>query len=174
MDPFSDGLDGDRGVRRRGRRRVKRVSSPERESGALYRTVWGVLLGIGLVAALVQAVMLGPADRKNAFTDPSTALAIALVAGVIAIPMLLIVWVLRVPDQKSARTGETVAVLVGLICGGILVFRLVVGGSDDRGFDQQDLVAWLVMTAVSVLSIVGIAIRSDLVRRRLGEPARAG
>ena len=157
---------------------MKRVSSPaaspERESGALYRTVWSVLLGIGLVAARVQAVMLGPADRKNAFTDPSTALAIALVAGVIAIPMLLIVWALRVPDRKSARTGETVAVLVGMICGGILVFRLVVGGSDDRGFDQQDLVAWLVMSAVSMLSIVGITIRSDLVRRRSGEPARAG
>lgn len=78
------------------------------------------------------------------------------------------------PDQKSARTGETVAVLVGMICGGILVFRLVVGGSDDRGFDQQDLAAWLPMTAVSVLLIIGIAVRSDLVRRRLGEPARAG
>lgn len=154
------------------------VSSPtastERESGALYRAVWGVLLGIGLVAALGQAVMLGPADRRNAFTDPSTALAVALVAGVIAIPVLLIVLVLRVPDPKSARTGETVAVLVGLICGGILVFRIVVGSSDDRGFDQQDLAAWLPMTAVSVLLIIGIAVRSDLVRRRSAEPARPG
>ncbi|GGM39363.1 hypothetical protein [Microbacterium saperdae] len=150
------------------------AAPPERESGALYRTVWGVLLGIGLVAALVQAVMLGPADRRNSFMDPSTALAVALVAGVIAIPALLIVLVLRVPDHKSARTGETLAVLVGLICGGILVFRLVVGGSDDRGFDPQDLVAWLPMTAVSVLLIIGIAVRSDLVRRRSVGPAPAG
>lgn len=150
------------------------ASSPERESGTAYRVIWGVLLGIGLVAALTQAVMLGPADRRNSFTDPGTALSVALVAGAIALPLLLIVLVLRVPDQKSARTGETVAVLVGLICAGILVFRLVVGGGDGRGFDQQDLAAWLPMTAVSVLLILGITVRCDLVRRRSAAPASAG
>lgn len=146
------------------------ATSPERESGTVYRAVWGVLLGVGLIAALIQAVLLGPADRRNSFTDPSTALSVALIAGVVAIPVLLIVLVLRAPDSKSARTGETLAVLVGLICGGILVFRLAIGGGDGRGFDQQDLVAWLPMTAVSVLLIIGIASRSDLVRRRSALP----
>ncbi|WP_314475313.1 hypothetical protein [uncultured Microbacterium sp.] len=149
-------------------------ASPERESGRAYRVIWGVLLGIGLVAALVQAVMLGPADRRNSFTDPSTALSVALVAGVIALPVLLIVLMLRVPDPKSARTGETLAVLVGVICAGILIFRLAVGGGDGRGFAPQDLAVWLPMTAVSVLLIIGIAVRSDLVRRRSAVPASVG
>lgn len=149
------------------------ASSPAHESGTAYRVIWGVLLGVGLTAALVQAVMLGPADRRNSFTDPSTALSVALVAGVIALPVLLVVLALRVPDPKSGRTGETVAVLVGLICAGILVFRLLIGSGDGRGFDQQDLAVWLPMNAVSVLLIFGIAVRSDLARRRSVGPASA-
>lgn len=130
------------------------------------RVLWGVLLGIGLTAALVSAVMLGPADRRNAYTDPALAISVALIAGTIAIPALLIVLMLRVPDLTSARTGETLAVLVGMVCIAILVFRLAVGTGDDRGFVDGDLGLWLPMNAVAVLLIAGIAIRSDLVRRR--------
>ncbi|MFJ2551244.1 hypothetical protein [Microbacterium sp. NPDC087591] len=151
---------------------MKPASSREREPGTSYRAVWGVLLGIGLVAALVQAVMLGPADRKNAFLDPAHALAMALVAGMIAIPILVIVLALRVPDPESARTGETLAVLVGIVCAGILGFRLAVGVGDTRGFGDQDLAAWIPMAGVSVLLIIGIVVRSDAVRRRGSTPHR--
>lgn len=132
------------------------------------RVLWGVLLGVGLTAALVSAVMLGPADRRNAYTEPALAISVALIAGTIAIPALLVVLMLRVPDPTSARTGETLALLVGVVCIAILVFRLAVGAGDDRGFVDGDLGLWLPMNAVAVLLIAGIAIRSDLVRRRAG------
>lgn len=132
------------------------------------RVLWGALLGLGLTAALVSAVMLGPADRRNAFTDPALALSMALIAGIVAIPALLVVLMLRVPNLTSARTGETLAVLVGSVCAAMLVFRLAVGAGDDRGFVDQDLAVWLPMNAVAVLLIAGIAIRSDLARRRAG------
>lgn len=152
---------------------MKPVSSRAQEPGTFHRAVWGVLLGIGLVAALVQAVMLGPADRKNAFMDPALALAVALVAGMVAIPVLVTVLILRVPDPESARTGETLAVLVGIVCVGILGFRLAVGVGDTRGFGDQDLVAWIPMAGASVLLIIGIVVRSDAVRRRGSTPHRA-
>jgi hypothetical protein len=152
---------------------VKPVASRKQESGTFHRAVWGVLLGIGLVAALVQTVMLGPADRKNGFMDPALAFAVALAAGMIAIPVLVIVLILRVPDPESARTGETLAVLVGIVCAGILGFRLAVGVGDLRGFGDQDLAAWLPMAGASVLLIIGIAVRSDTVRRRGSTPRRA-
>ena len=130
-----------------------------------YRAVWGVLLGVGLTAALVTAVMFGPSDRKNAFLDPGVAVAVALVAGIVAIPFLLVVLLLRTPDAQSARAAETLAILVGLVCAGLLVFRLVAGVDDGRGLSSADLSWWAPMTAVVVLLLIGIAIRSDVVRR---------
>lgn len=143
------------------------ATAPARgESRASYRVVWGTALGIGLAAALTSAVMLGPGDRRNAFMNSELAVLIAIVAGAIAIPVLLIVLVLRVPDAPSARTGETLAVLVGLICAAMLLIRLVLGTADDRGFAPQDLAIWLPMTAVNTFLIAGVTIRSDLARRR--------
>ncbi|KJL29500.1 hypothetical protein RS83_01517 [Microbacterium oxydans] len=148
------------------------VSGAQRpQAGTAYRAVWGTLLGLGLAAALTSAVMLGPADRRNAFTEPGLALSVAFVAGLVAIPAVLVVLLLRVPDAKSARTGETLTVLVGLICVGMFVYRLVVGTDDDRGFESQGLAIWIPMTAVSLLLLVGVAIRTDLVRRAAVGPA---
>lgn len=148
----------------------KPVSTPV--PAAAYRALWGALLGVGLAAALTSAVMLGPADRKNAFTDPALALSVAHIAGTIAIPLLLIALILRVPDPRSARVGVTLSVLVGSVCAGILVFRVVAGGSDDRGFGAQDVAVWMPMTAVSVLLIAAIAVRCDLARRTVVATAR--
>jgi len=157
---------------------VRPVSSakvaPKVAGGVAYRAVWGVVSGIGLVAALVGAVMLGPADRKNAFSDPATSLSLALAAGTVAAAVLLVVLLLRVPDPASARTGEASSVVVGLLCAGVLVFRLVAGTSDDRGFTPSDLAVWLPLTAVVVLLIVGIVIRTDPVRRQAVAPSRRG
>lgn len=148
--------------------------APKVAGGVAYRAFWGVVLGIGLVAALVGAVTLGLADRKNAFSDPATSLSLALAAGTVAAAALLVVLLLRVPDPASARTGEASSVVVGLLCAGILVFRLVAGTSDDRGFTPSDLAVWLPLTAVVVLLIVGIVIRTDPVRRQAVAPSRRG
>jgi len=142
------------------------AAAAPRIAGTGYRILWGTLLGLGLTAALTSAVMLGPADRKNAFTDPELAMSTAVVAGVIAIPVLLVALLLRVPDARSARIGETSAVMVGLLCAALLVTRLLLGTGDDRGFTPDDLAIWLPMTAVTTLLIAGVAIRSDRVRRQ--------
>lgn len=136
-----------------------------------YRTLWGWLLGIGLTAALTAAVMLGPPGRKNAYMDPELAMSTALIAGAVAIPVLLIAFLLRVPDVQSARVGETSSVLVGLLCVAMLAIRLVLGTGDDRWFTAEDLAIWLPMTAVIALLIAGVTIRSDLVRRRDAAPS---
>jgi hypothetical protein len=146
---------------------IATASAPPRaQSSAGYLAVWGTLLGLGLTAALTSAVMLGPSDRRNAFTDPELAVSTAVVAGVIAIPVLLVALLLRVPDVRSARIGETSAVMVGLLCAALLVTRLLLGTGDDRGFTPEDLAIWLPMTAATTLLIAGVAIRSDRVRRQ--------
>lgn len=151
---------------------IATASAPPRaQSSAGYLAVWGTLLGIGLTAALTSAVMLGPSDRKNAFTDPELAVSTAFVAGVIAIPVLLVVLLLRVPDVRSARIGEASSALVGLLCVAMLAIRLVLGTGDDRGFTPDDLAIWLPMTAVIALLIAGVAIRGDLVRRQDAAPS---
>lgn len=142
-----------------------------RETGSALRAVWGTLLGIGLTAALVSAVMFGPSDRKNAFLNPELAGTVALVAGAIAVPALMIVLLLRVPDHQSARVGETLSVLVGLVCVGMLVFRLAAGSADERGFSSEAIAWWVPMTAVIELLIIGLAVRSDGVRRGPADPA---
>ncbi len=143
------------------------AAAPARaRSSAGYRAVWGTLLGLGLTAALTSAVMLGPSDRRNAFMNPELAMSTAVIAGAIAIPVLLITLLLKVPDVRSARIGETFSVLVGLLCVAMLVVRLILGTGDDRGFTPDDLAIWLPMTAVIALLIAGVAIRSDLVRRQ--------
>lgn len=146
---------------------IATASAPPRaQSSAGYLAVRGTLLGIGLTAALTSAVMLGPSDRKNAFTDPELAVSTAFVAGVIAIPVLLVVLLLRVPDVRSARIGEASSALVGLLCVAMLAIRLVLGTGDDRGFTPEDLAIWLPMTTAITLLIAGVAIRSDRVRRQ--------
>lgn len=148
------------------------ATAPARaRSSAGYRAVWGTLLGLGLTAALTSAVMLGPSDRRNAFMNPELAMSTAVIAGAIAIPVLLITLLLKVPDVRSARIGETFSVLVGLLCVAMLVVRLILGTGDDRGFTPDDLAIWLPMTAVIALLIAGVAIRSDLVRRQDAAPS---
>lgn len=148
------------------------AAAPARaRSSAGYRAVWGTLLGLGLTAALTSAVMLGPSDRRNAFMNPELAMSTAVIAGAIAIPVLLITLLLKVPDVRSARIGETFSVLVGLLCVAMLVVRLILGTGDDRGFTPDDLAIWLPMTAVIALLIAGVAIRSDLVRRQDAAPS---
>ncbi|MFJ4253637.1 hypothetical protein [Microbacterium sp. NPDC090003] len=115
--------------------------------------------------------MLGPPGRKNAYMDPELAMSTALIAGAVAIPVLLIAFLLRVPDVQSARVGETSSVLVGMLCVAMLAIRLVLGTGDDRGFRAEDLAIWLPMTAVIALLIAGVTIRSDLVRRRDAAPS---
>lgn len=115
--------------------------------------------------------MLGPPGRKNAYMDPELVMSTALIAGAVAIPVLLIAFLLRVPDVQSARVGETSSVLVGMLCVAMLAIRLVLGTGDDRGFTPEDLAIWLPMTAVIVLLIAGVAIRSDLVRRQDAGPS---
>jgi hypothetical protein len=97
--------------------------------------------------------MLGPSDRKNAFMDPGIAIMVAVVAGAVAIPFLLVTLVLRLPDHQSARTAEVLSVLVGLVCAGLLVFRLFAGAGDGRGFSSVDVATWSLMAALAVRGV---------------------
>lgn len=142
------------------------VAEAQAQAGRAYRALWSVLLGVGLVAAVAAASMLGPADRKNQYTAAGSALAVAQVAGAVALLVLLLVLVLRVPEPSVARVGEGSAVVVGILCAAMLMYRLVAGTSDGRGFTAPDLATWVPMMAVIVLLMVGIVLRCDPVRRR--------
>ncbi|WP_409464583.1 hypothetical protein [Amycolatopsis sp. GA6-003] len=135
-----------------------------------WRAIWSTLVVAGLLGALVLVVEFGPADRKNAFSEPRESAAIALVAGLAAGLLLLVVALVPVPDARSGAVGGLGAVLIALIAAGILVYRLVVGASDRRGFTGADLRWWIPMAGVVVLLLIAVALRCDLARRR-GRPA---
>lgn len=159
------------------RRRVIAAPTPTRARSApgadaqpqtsqWYRVVWGVLLGIGIAAAGVAAVMLGPADRKNQYQNADTALTVAFIAGAVAVVVLLVVAVLRVPDPSSARAGEAITVVVAVLGLALVVYRGIAGSNDDRGFTSGDLAVWMPMMVVILLLCVVVALRCDPVRRR--------
>ncbi|WP_017200546.1 hypothetical protein [Arthrobacter sp. M2012083] len=54
----------------------------------LWQAVWGVLLGMGMLAALTAAVMFGPAGRKNASISAEQAASVALPAAQIGIVLI--------------------------------------------------------------------------------------
>lgn len=64
------------------------------------------------------------------------------------------------------------AALVALIAAGILVYRLVVGVDDRRGFATTDLRWWIPWTAGILLLLIIVALRGEFARRRgTGAPA---
>ncbi|WP_146008176.1 hypothetical protein [Microbacterium aurantiacum] len=136
-----------------------------RPEGGAYRVLWATLLAVGLTAALTAAVMLGPAGRKNTFVSADLAVAVAIPAAAVAIAILLVALLLRVPDARKAAGAETMAVLVGVPVLGILVFRVVAGVSDERGFASETLLWWIPAMVVITLLLLGIAVRNDVVRR---------
>lgn len=74
-------------------------------SGA-WRAAWATLVTLGLLAALVLVVEFGPADRKNAFSDPQLSATIALIAGVAAAVLLVVVALVPVPMGAAVRSGR--------------------------------------------------------------------
>jgi len=140
-------------------------ASSARPASRGFTALWGTLVCIGIVAALVLAVMFAAPDRKNAFADPALSASIGAIAAVIAIPALLIAVLLRVPGRESARVGETSAVLVGIIVLWSLGYRLTAGVSDDRGFVAADLSWWIPAAGVTALLLAGVVWRCDPVRR---------
>jgi uncharacterized membrane protein YeaQ/YmgE (transglycosylase-associated protein family) len=147
--------------------RLPAPDAGERHQSRTYRVIWAMLLGIGLVGAVVAASMLGPPDRKNRYADADSAFAVALVGAAVALLVLLFVLLLRVPDPPSAEAGEACAVVTGILCVCILAFRLIVGTGDGRGFAADDLAIWILVMTGSVLLIGGIVLRCDPVRRQV-------
>lgn len=142
--------------------------SPKGPEGGAYRVLWATLLTIGLTAALTAAVMLGPAGRKNTFVSADLAVSVAIPAAAVAIAVLLIALLLRVPDARNAAGAETMVILVGVPVLGILVFRVITGVSDERGFASETLLWWIPAMVVISLLLIGIAVRSDGARREGG------
>ncbi|MET3370337.1 UNVERIFIED_CONTAM: uncharacterized protein YhdP [Jeotgalibacillus campisalis] len=79
----------------------------------LWQAVWGVLLGMGLLAALTAAVMFGPAGRKNASISAEQAASVALPAAQIGIVLIAVVLLLPVPARPAARYGSVCTSVVG-------------------------------------------------------------
>lgn len=131
-----------------------------------WRVVWSSLVAAGLLAALVLAVEFGPADRKNAFSDPRLSVGIALVAAAAAGLLLLVAALLPVPDARSGAVGGLSAALIAVITGGILLYRLVVGVGDRRGLPAEALRWWIPVTAAILVLLIIVALRGEFARRR--------
>lgn len=132
--------------------------------------VWGTLLTIGLTAALTFAVMFGPPSRKNTYSAPELSAQAALVAGTVALVVLLIsLLTVQITSTEGSRVGEVCVITVSVFVAGIGAYRAIIGTGDSRGFTPSDLSWWLPMEAVIVLLLLGLAIRCDR-RRRSGTP----
>ncbi|WP_213456241.1 hypothetical protein [Rhizomonospora bruguierae] len=132
---------------------------------AVWLALWGSLLGVGLLAGLVTAVMFGPPGRKNAYLDPELAVAVAAPAAVVA--LLCLVPLLFLPvREEAAGYGTTVTVIVGGLVAVLLMLRVLAGASDSRGFSAEQVAFWAPVTAIILLVIVVLAVRLDAVRRR--------
>ncbi|MBO1741459.1 hypothetical protein [Leifsonia sp. TF02-11] len=139
-----------------------RAAAPARA----WRVIWAALVTTGLLAALLLVIEFGPTDRKNAFSDPQLSATIALVAGAVAGMVLLIVALVPIPDARSGVVGGLSAALIALIAAGILIYRLIVGTGDRRGFSAEDLRWWIPLVAAILVLLVVVAVRGGLARRR--------
>lgn len=149
---------------------VTTAEAAPKASARVWRGIWAALVTVGLIAALVLVVEFGPADRKNAFSDPQLSAVIALIAGAVAAALLLVVVLLPVPDARSGAVGGLGAALVALIAAGILVYRLVVGVGDRRGFSDAELRWWIPFAGGILLLLVVFALRGALARRKGSAP----
>lgn len=139
----------------------------------VWTVAWGILLASGLVAALMAAVALGPPGRRNAFISADEAMAVAVPAVAIAIPLLFVVLFLPVPRGEAARYGTVTTVTVAVMVAGLLVFRLLVGTDDSRGFSAEQVGLWLRLTPVVFVALVGLVWRlNGLRRKRRHDPRR--
>ncbi|MFD0559044.1 hypothetical protein FB566_5002 [Stackebrandtia endophytica] len=138
----------------------------------VWIVVWGILLTSGLVAASMAAVALGPPGRRNASTSADQAMAVAVPAAAIAIPLLLVVLFLPVPRGKAARYGTVATVPVAVMVAGLLVFRLLVGTEDSRGFSAEQVGLWLRLTLVVFVTLVVLGWRLNRLRRRRSDDPR--
>lgn len=165
--PAMSGLRRDRRAYLNAEVIASRPPEPGVTRASAWTVVWGVLLGVALGAALLSFASFGPSGRKNRFIDPETAVAVGMPALWIALAAALVVLVVPVPRGQAARVGTGTTVIVGIMLAAILGFRLVFGGSDDRGFTESQLVPWLGGGAALLLVLGLLAWRLDRRRRAL-------
>lgn len=149
---------------------VPRRSAPSataQRGSRVYPVVWGTLLAIAMTAALVFAVQLDAPTRRNRFLDTDLSIRIAVVTGLIAVVLLLISALLRMPNRSCAVIGETVTVLILAISLWVIGYRLVVGVDDSRGFTGQDLASWMPFAVLIAVLLLAVGLRCDFARRRM-------
>jgi len=153
--------------------KTKTASAPAAQKPTPATVFWGWLLTVGLTAALTFAVLFDPPSRKNTYLKAEDSAPVALVAGVVAIALLLVALLMvQAVSSSGARVGEVCVITVSLFVTAIGIYRALVGTGDSRGFTAGDLSWWLPMEAVIVLLLIGLAVRSDRRRRAAGPGAK--
>lgn len=147
--------------------RAARPTPPAPARGSrLLVVAWGTVLAVGLTAALVFAVMMDAPHRKNRFIEPETSIQLAMTVAPVAVILLAIVALARVPKAADAAIAETGSVLVLLVVLWVIGYRQVAGVDDSRDFAAADLAAWMPVAAVIAALLLAIVVRCDARRRR--------
>lgn len=130
-----------------------------------YAVVWWMLLSLGLVGQLSGAVMYAPAGRKNRFMEPDLAESVATPAAWIALAAFALILFMPIPKTAAQNGAGTLAILTGIMSLLLLGYRLVVGTSDDRGFEPAQLVPALPLLWAAIAVLAVLAVRLELARR---------
>ena len=106
------------------------------------RIPWIVATSTGLTATLVAGVMVAPPSRRNDGVPPDLAWGVGVPCWVVAVVLLVVLVVVPIPSSlrgDGAAAGQVCAIVVGILLTGFLVWRLVVGADDDRGFTPEQV-----------------------------------
>ncbi|MFC7430413.1 hypothetical protein ACFQQF_02140 [Agrococcus sp. GCM10030264] len=127
---------------------------------------------MGITAALVAGVAVAPPSRRNDAISADTAWSFGVPAWITAVVLLAVIVAVPVPARHrvaAAQAGQVVAIVVGLLLTGFLLWRLVVGADDDRGFSTAQVQAASAGLGVLVALLATFVLRC----RRILAPERA-
>lgn len=146
--------------------------SPAPGHGRLAHAAWTAAASVGLTAALVAGVAVAPPSRRHDGISAETAWSFGVPAWIAAVALLAVVVAVPVPARHrlaAAHAGHVVAIVVGLLLSAFLLWRLVVGAADARGFSPAQVQAACVGLAVLVALLATFVLRC----RRILAPERA-
>ena len=119
-------------------------------------SIWAVLFGTGLIAAVVSAAVMYPPLRQIVLQP---AIAVPLMAAGTGLAVLALAGALALrPPPDRAATGAILSMIVAVAVMIAFVYRLV-AGSLGTPFEPALLAWWLVGAAVILVELATLAVR---------------
>lgn len=141
------------------------------------RIPWIVAASTGLTATLVAGVMVAPPSRRNDAVPPELAWGVGVPCWVVAVVLLAVLVAVPIPASlrvHGAEAGQASAIVVGILLTWFLIWRVVVGADDDRGFtpEQARLAVPGLGVLLALLAGFGVRCRRAFAPERLRRAER--